>query len=354
MSTSLTQMTISGEAIHESDPTDGQIGSNPQQRTRETNQELRLRYINQPAPLDYRTNQDVEHLPSSLAIGDHVFERVDTGETRRLAGVDEVKARYHRRVVTDIVRADGQWEWHFKERLPAGEDYVRILESKDPSVRSYPPPEMPSTPHAPQSIGADKSQDWACERWECPPESPPVLDISPKKLRFEKASGTGSRNLVNRLLGGGSDGQFDHLLPGVQKWKHAFVASYDGRPYSVAVLEHSRNTHLGEGTGEKLLYLSRLCNHPHAPKNTSSWMLGRIRGWLRHNTEVETLVALAGIDGNDGTVYKAANFEYDGEVIDEHDVYGEWRKKRWVYQIRPSKDLSDSSEPFVDDDGRSV
>ena len=83
-------------------------------------------------------------------------------------------------------------------------------------------------------------------------------------------------------------------------------------------------------------------------------MLGRIRGWLRHNTEVETLVALAGIDGNDGTVYKAANFEYDGEVIDEHDVYGEWRKKRWVYQIRPSKDLSDSSEPFVDDDGRSV
>ena len=63
-------------------------------------------------------------------------------------------------------------------------------------------------------------------------------------------------------------------------------------------------------------------------------MLGRIRGWLRHNTDVETLVALAGIDGNRGTVYKAANFECDGEETADHPVHGEWHKRRWVYRIR--------------------
>ena len=334
MSTSLTQTTIGGKAVDEANPADERTATSSQRRTYDNDREFRLRYISQPTPLDCRDDPDVEHLPSGLAIGDHIYERVETGETRCVAGVDEIHVQYHRRVVTDIVRTDGQWEWHFKERLPAGEDYVRTLLSNDPSVRSYPPPEMPDFPHPPQSIGVDRSRDWVCERWECPPESPPAVGGSPKELRFKKVAGEGSRALVNRLLGGGPDGRFDHLLPGVQKWKHAFIASYDGRPYSVAVLEHSRNTHLGEGTGEKLLYLSRLCNHPHAPKNTSSWMLGRIRGWLRHNTEVETLIALAGIDGNSGTIYKAANFEYDGEQTVDHPVHGEWNKRRWVFQIR--------------------
>lgn len=334
MSTSLTQVTIGGESADETELIGNSTEASTQSQTYDSDREFRLRYICQPTSLDCRSDPETEHLPGSLAIGDHVFERVETGKTRTIEGIDEIRVQYHRRVVTDIVRVDGHWEWHFKQRLPAGEEFVRTLLSKDPSVRSYPPPEMPDFPHSAQSVGVDRSRDWMCERWECPVSPIPRIDGSPKKLSFGKVSGEGSRNLVNRLLGGGPDGRFDHLLPGVQKWKHAFVASYNGRPYSVAVLEHSRNTHLGEGTGEKVLYLSRLCNHPHAPKNTSSWILGRMRGWLRHNTDVETVVALAGIDGNEGIVYKAANFEYDGEQTVNHPVHGEWSKRRWVYQIR--------------------
>jgi len=296
--------------------------------------ESRLRHGSQPTPLDYRDVSGPEFLPGCLTVGDHVFERIETGKERTIAGIREIQVRYERRVVTDITRSGEGWVWHFKERLPACGDFVRTLLSKDSTVRSYPPPEMPDFPISQDSIGEDRRDDWECSRWECPPISPPIPDCSPKKLHFEKVSGEGSRYLVNRLLAGGPDGEFDHLLCGVQKWKHAFVASYDGYPYSVAVLEHSRNTHLGEGTGEKLLYLSRLCNHPHAPKNTSSWMLGRIRGWLRHNTNVEQMVALAGINGNQGVVYKAANFEYDGQSEVEHEQHGKWLKRRWVCQVQ--------------------
>jgi hypothetical protein len=288
----------------------------------------RLRYGSQPSPLDLA---DTTHLPSSLEVGRHVFER-EVIDSRTRFNITEVKARYRRRVVDDIKRNGDSWQWHFKYRLPAGPSFARTLLSDAPDVRSYPPPRMPDFPRCRPDANDPPTQepDWQTVRWECPPETPPALSCSPKALTFTHLSGTGSRRLANRLLAGGPDGQFDHLLRGVQKWTDAFLAAHDGHPYSIAVLGPPYNA----ATGEDVVYLTRLCNHPHAPNNTSSWMLGRIRGWLRANTDVETLVSLAGVDGNRGTVYEAAGFEYDGAETVVHPRFGEWTKHRWADTIQ--------------------
>lgn len=292
-----------------------------------------LRHGGQPTPLDLSVTS---HPPSSLSPGDHVFERTII-DSRTRFGIREVKAKYQRRVVEEIVRVGGEWQWHFRNRLPAGEAFVETLLSDAPDIRSYPPPRMPDYPKSSNSPAGKQpthQPDWQCIRWECPPKTPPELDGSPKTLTFTHLSGDGSRRLVNRLLAGGPDGQFDHLLPGVQKWTDAFLASHDGHPYSVAVLGQPYNSDTAEGTGEHTVYLTRLCNHPCAPPNTSSWMLGRIRGWLRANTEVKKIVSLAGIDNNQGTVYEAAGFTHDESRTVVHPQYGEWQKHRWVDTIQ--------------------
>jgi hypothetical protein len=119
----------------------------------------------------------------------------------------------------------------------------------------------------------------------------------------------------------------------VQKWVHAFTATHDESPYSIAVLGQPYNSDTGEGTGEHTVYLTRLCNHPCAPKNTSSWFIARIRDWLRQNTNVEELIALAGIGGNEGTVYKAAGMTQTGVREVTHPRMGNWERRRYVEEL---------------------
>ena len=101
---------------------------------------------------------------------------------------------------------------------------------------------------------------------------------------------------------------------------------------SVAVVEHPHNAALEEY--DDTLYLTRLASHPHRPHNASSWFLARIRGWLRHNTEYDKLVALAGIDGNEGVCYDAAGFSRDrSETVTpgQETAYSHtWTKTRWT------------------------
>lgn len=286
----------------------------------------RLRYGEHPEPLDTDCNY---YPPSCLSVGDHIFERTVLDERKRF-GIKEVKASYRRLIVREIQRDSSGWQWCFHNRLPATEELVQTLLSDSPAIRSYPPPGMPDFPRGPDP---PLEPDFEHTRWECPPETPPQLNCSPKSLDAVHLEGEGSLMLVNRLLAGGPDGRFDHKLPGVPGFKHAFLAVHDSFPYSVATLEVPYNSDTGDGNGEVVLYLTRLCNHPHAPKNTSSWFLARIRGWIRHNTDVEKLVALAGIDDNTGTVYDAADFTYEGTETAVHSTFGEWARHRWVTKI---------------------
>ncbi len=298
-----------------------------------------LRIGSQPTPLDMG-EKEIVHPPSYLGIGDHVFER-EILATRSRFGIDEEKVRYRRRVVEDIKRTpNGSWQWHFRYRLPAGEDFVKTLVSKSPAVRSYPPSRMPDFPLKSYHPRVDqalpvpyRSPDWQCVRWECCPKEPPAIGGSPKQLNFHQVSGNGSRYLVNRLLSGGPDGQFDHILSGVNKFKFAFIATHNGHPYSVLTLAQPYNSDTGNGDGSEVLYLTRLCNHPHAPKNTSSWMIGKARRYVKNHTAVNRLVAIAGINNNTGTVYDAAGFDLDSVTHRKHDIHGPWKSYRWVCEL---------------------
>lgn len=287
---------------------------------------------------------EIDHPPASLSQGDHIFHRQVTDQRSRTletngdaAPIDEERAVYRRHVVDDVVRDESTatgWRVHFKHRLPADGRLVAILHSESHTWRPAPPPEMPDFPRP--SADTDTRPDWELARWEqpkCRPYEYPDPD-SCRDLSFQAIGGEGALQIVNQFLAGGADGRVKHRLLGVDGWRHAFVALYDGYIIAAAVLEHSFNRRINNY--DETLYLTRLAAHPHRPQNTSSWMLGRIRGWLRHHTDYSDLVALAGVDGNTGVCYDGAGFDYDGtcEVSATESTTGTaWTKHRWVSAI---------------------
>ena len=295
----------------------------------------------EPAPLDHNLS---EHEPirvaSTIRPGDHVFERT-VMDSRNQFPVPEVKAVYRRRVVTnvDLAQDGSSLTIAFQERFPADASMVATLHSIDPEWRTYPPAGMPDFPRSFAEPGTEP--DWTVTHWEPERVTPPPLeDVS--DLTVHRVRGCGSRQLVNHLLIGEPDGRIDHRLGGVAKWKAGFIATHDGHPYSVAVLAQPYS-YSYDGAREEL-YVTRLSNHPNRPPNTSSWMLARLRDWMREHTERKRLVAIAGIDDNVGTCYQAAGFKLnrietvsstgwerrEGRTVARRD---EWTERRYVSSI---------------------
>lgn len=66
---------------------------------------------------------------------------------------------------------------------------------------------------------------------------------------------------------------------------------------------------------DKCLELRRLCLVDDTPKNAESFFVGRTLKWLRKNTDWKFVVSYADPEqGHQGTIYKAANFKYEGET----------------------------------------
>ena len=168
---------------------------------------------------------------------------------------------------------------------------------------------------------------------------------TPSDLSFEKIEGPGSRLEVNLFLEGDVDELVFHQLGGVQKWKAAFVSRFEGAIVSVIVLHH-----YNPSTNGSEIAITRLANHTVAPKNTSTWMIGRARKWAER-AGYDRLATYADLDANDGTVYEAAGMDRDGEpetVVgkswvedDEKQDDGEsehqetWTRQKWVSELSP-------------------
>lgn len=64
---------------------------------------------------------------------------------------------------------------------------------------------------------------------------------------------------------------------------------------------------------DKCLELRRLCLIDDTPKNAESFFVSRTLKWLRKNTDWKFVVSYADPEqGHEGTIYKAANFKYEG------------------------------------------
>lgn len=134
-----------------------------------------------------------------------------------------------------------------------------------------------------------------------------------------------------------------HGLGGVPGWKAAFGATYAGYLVAVCVLGRPANPQVDDGD---TIYIDRLAARPDRPANTGSWLIARARKWAALEG-YDTLVALAGIGDNTGTVYAAAGFEcenYDdpetvsGDGWDyrpDRKTYDSYEKRRWVCDLKP-------------------
>ena len=100
-------------------------------------------------------------------------------------------------------------------------------------------------------------------------------------------------------------------LPG---WKVAFLVSAPnyapvavatwGRP--IARMEDQVST----------LELTRQAHGPAAPRNTGTWMLGKMRRWIRENMpEITRLISYQDADKHHGTIYKADNWRITGDLL---------------------------------------
>lgn len=66
---------------------------------------------------------------------------------------------------------------------------------------------------------------------------------------------------------------------------------------------------------DKCLELRRLCLIDDTPKNAESYFVSRTIKWLKKNTNWKFIVSYADPEhGHAGTIYKAANFKYEGET----------------------------------------
>jgi hypothetical protein len=164
---------------------------------------------------------------------------------------------------------------------------------------------------------------------------------TPKQLCWMPQGGKNSRGEVNDFLEGGPDGRVDHKLGAVNKWKIAFFGSYCGSPLSVVVVGPPYNPGQND---EGIATITRIANHPHAPKNTSSWMIARTREWAK-SRGYNAIVTYSGVAGNRGVCYDAAGFEKVGEVQadgggwenrdgrDDIRDGEEWSRTKWRYGL---------------------
>jgi hypothetical protein len=215
--------------------------------------------------------------------------------------------------------------------------------------------------------GNDDRQDesWIPHPRQAQPEAVSVGDrtavrmrnapVTPTELTFEKIEGQGSKTAVNQFLEGADDNLVCHKLGGVNSWKAAFVARYEGAVVSCIVLYYYNPEQNGEA-----ISITRLANHESAPHNTSSWMISKARKWAER-VGYERIVAYAGVGGNGGTCYGAAGFEAvdEPETTRGTDWSGEsqssgetWERQKYVYHLTPEvyedKDASWAVETVAD------
>lgn len=126
----------------------------------------------------------------------------------------------------------------------------------------------------------------------------------------------------------------DHKEGRVQKAKAIFAARRpDGR---IAALATVNSPNARQAFERDRVEITRYASHPTAKpatqtNNTATWLLSNICEWAA--TEgYDRVQTMAGTDGNEGDIYEAANFEFDGFA----DSSGEYGREGRTNQIHDS------------------
>lgn len=123
-----------------------------------------------------------------------------------------------------------------------------------------------------------------------------------------------------------------------QQQKHVFklVDKQTNELVGVAIYGNPMSFRQAKGTIE----LRRLCLIDNTPKNTESWFISRTLRWLTKNTEYSTVLSFADPNhGHLGTIYKASNFQYEGEEKNDNPrVVQDGNKQHHMREYYAKKD----------------
>lgn len=141
----------------------------------------------------------------------------------------------------------------------------------------------------------------------------------PTRARYLSASLIHDRRSVNAFLSA------HHYLGGVPGWKFCLGAFHGYELVGIAVVSRPVSRHEDDGD---TLEITRLAFAPGAPKNSPSWLIGRVKRvlWLQG---IRRLIAYASSgEGHRGTIYRASGFELKGMTKGEP----------WTREGRPRSD----------------
>ncbi len=95
-------------------------------------------------------------------------------------------------------------------------------------------------------------------------------------------------------------------LPQTQRgpWLHAFGAHLDGKMIAAALWHNCSARGLPQNWRE----LRRMAISSEAPRNTASFMLARMCGWFRKNSDAEVVISYQDLGVHHGTIYRASNW----------------------------------------------
>ena len=118
-----------------------------------------------------------------------------------------------------------------------------------------------------------------------------------------------SLNIANGFL---NNPIIDHRKGNVVKAKGIFTANRPDNSISAILTLNSVNAR--QGFDRETVEITRYASHPDTtttPNHTATWMLSRVCKWAALEG-YETIKTYAGTDGNEGSIYQAANFECTG------------------------------------------
>lgn len=117
--------------------------------------------------------------------------------------------------------------------------------------------------------------------------------------------------------------------------RYNFGLFVNGKLIGAAQIGRASGTHAEQryklSDNSRVLELRKLCLIDDTPKNTESWFIAKILGYIKNNLkDVEGVLSYADPNvGHQGTIYRAANFLYVGEQIKTNNRIIKYKNKTY-------------------------
>lgn len=234
------------------------------------------------------------------------------------------------------------------ETITAARLIEELIKSKQTGAVKRRPCKWASTPSRWSSTNTNIT---TYEQRIIPPDSPYERVKSCSDLTFRRIDGDGAHKTIDTFLRGGHTPAVSHNLGDTGgKWKAGFGAfytpSHSSEELLIAVLTIENHQNRAYFEKHNSVLITRIACHPCRPKNCSTWMIARARDYAA-DLGYNQIGSTAGVNFNQGTVYKAAGFELNTDLTGWRNGDGwtnrngrecvnegnKWYKRKYEYQL---------------------